>query len=176
MSGIKWAANNKRSTYAAICTKVEPLSVLRLTIDRPRYLSRLSRYAPPQLWALIQATADAPDSFVALITSDLAWLHTHTKTAAAECGGAEPLSFWITSAAQNVAAWHKCISIARFNGIRVQNDKLHHDNWANKVDSILPGVGGSGDNPEEAVDRENDYMCECGVVFFFSVLLEEAPL
>ena len=62
MSSIKWSANDQRSSYAAVCAKVEePLSILRLIGAGLRYLSRVIRFATPQLLASAQATAQSPD-------------------------------------------------------------------------------------------------------------------
>ena len=164
MTGMQWTAKDHRTSCATICAKAEePLAKLRLTVDRLNYLSRLMRYAPPQLIALIQATSDAEEGFVALIKQDLLWLHAHNKAAASECGSQDPLAFWPDFAAFNVSRWYKHVSIARSNGIRMQNDKLHLQNWSKKLDLILPGVGLSIVAEPE---REHDYMCECGSIFF----------
>ena len=160
MSGFKWSAKVQRSSYAAICAKAEELlSVLRLMVARLTYLSRVIRFAPPQLSALIQATAQSPDGYLALIRNDLTWLHQHNVFAAKERGGEDPFSFWPSYAAHNVAAWNKHISIACRNGIRMQKDLFLYDNWTKKLGRILPGGGG---NLEGELDRETDYMCEWG--------------
>jgi len=162
MTGKQWKTKDVRTSYATICAEVdEPLSRIQLRVSRLEYFSRVNKHAPPQLIALMQATAPSKKAFTSLIKEDLQWLHIHNTQASDACGENPPLRFWSHFASEYVSLWKKYVGIASRNAIRMQNDKMHLDSWARNLDRILPDVGGSiaPSNP-----TEHNFMCECGEV------------
>jgi len=163
MSGKQWKTKDVRTSYAAICAEVEePLSDIKLRVSRLEYLGRLQKHAPPQLIALLQATAQSKNAYTSLVQNDLTWMHEHCSKAADACGSKHPLAFWSHFASEFENTWKKYVSIARKNAIRMQNDKLHLESWSRNLDRILPGVG--SDLPEQSAQSEQNYMCECGEI------------
>ena len=71
---------------AASISRPMPADMLRIT--RLRYFGRLILHGPQPLRALIQATANAPRSWLAMIKEDLAWMANHVHLLA-ELRGAE---------------------------------------------------------------------------------------
>ena len=106
MTGKQWKTKDVRTSYAAICAEVEePLSDIKLRVSRLEYLSRLQKHAPPQLIALMQATAQSKNAFTSMIKEDLQWLHLHNSKAADACGAKPPLSFWSHFASEFETVW-----------------------------------------------------------------------